>query len=518
MMKLKFSLWILPFVAAFCLHAESSQTLSARKGLIRLLSADINETSAYHFVTSVQYFRDEDLLEDADQSLIRGSEATLAFGYALTPHIHLSAHGGFEQVVRTPKQTDLILNPGSESIDLVRGGAAVTGTYDVGHFLKLPENRLTGGLSIWINLEKTLRILKAPDVRPTLIFTGDFTDFKLFPWRTHLNLGYRFKNDKRYFESTSVVTDLDRFATDTTTSSAFVAAWGMELPFGPITPSVEFHLHQMLDTSFMRSPKWVTLGVKGKPFPQKNIELLAAADIGITSFEATSSGTPIVGPVPLWNAVVGFQISQFGRRAGEVGVNRKEYEAVRQSLAERETVLADLRRDLEFNTIQGLIIDAETKKPMEGVEISVPESPDFRPSKTDEAGRFIRYLKGILGARLVFKKDGFETSSKFVGLKPGERFTVDVEMKRATGENLADFVATITDETGNPLVAQVTLTNTVTNEVVVGSSDVSGQLSMKIPEGQYSIEVSLQNFGSKTDQAEFIRGKTVLKTFTLSRN
>ena len=517
-MKLKFSLMILPFVVAFSLSAESSQTLSARKGLVRLLSADINETSAYHFVTSVQYFRDPGLIEDSDNSILRGTEATLAFGYALTPHIHFSAHGGFRQVVRTPQQVDVDLGPGSESIDVIRGGFAVTGSYDLGSFLKLPENRLTAGLSIWTNLEQTLRILKAPDVRPTLIVSGDFTDYKLFPWRTHLNLGYRFANERRYFDSTDTVTDLDRFATETMTSGAIAAAWGVELPFGPVTPSIEIHLQKVLDSSFMKSPKWVTLALKGKPFPQKNIELLAAADIGMSSFDASPSGSiPVVGPTPQWNAIVGFQISQFGRRAGEVGVNRREYEAVRQSLAERETMISDLRRDLEFNTVRGQVIDGETKQPLSNVEIHIPDNAEFTPSQTDAEGKFVRYFRSLTGARLVFKKEGFETSSKFVSLKPGERFSVDIEMKRATGENLSDFVATITDESGNPLVAQVSMKNTVTSEIVIGSSDSSGQLSMKIPEGQYSIEVTLKGFKTREDKAEFQRGKTVIKTFVLSR-
>jgi hypothetical protein len=517
MLKLKSSFMILPFIITFSLSAESSQTLTARKGLFHLLSADVLETSEYHFVTSVQYFRDPNLLEDANRSVIRGSKASLAFGYALTPHIHLSAHGGFHQVVRTPQQVDPSTDPGSESIDLAKGGVAATLAYDLGKFMKLPTNRFTGGVSIWLNLEKTVRILKAPDIQPTLILSGDFTDYQLFPWRTHLNLGFKLANGKRYFDSSDTVTDLDRFATQTATSPALVAAWGFELPFGPVTPSAEVHLHKVLDASFMKSPKWVTLGLKGRPFPQKNIELIGAVDVGLTSFDATTTGTPVVGPVPLWNAIVGFQISQFGRRAGEVGVNRREYEAVRQSLAERETMIAGLRRDLEFNTIQGLVIDAETKKPMAGVEISLPESSEFKASQTDEKGQFVRYFRSLPGARLVFRKEGFESSSKFVSLKPGERLTVDIEMKKAKGENLADFVASITDEAGIPQAATVTLTNTSTTEVVIGTVDQSGQLAMKVPEGEYMIEISASGFQQKREQTVFTRGKTLIKTFTLSR-
>ncbi len=506
------------------LHADSnsSETLTAQKGLFRLLSADVNEQDEYHFRTSVQYFYQRDLLKDSQNSTVDASEATLGFGYALLPEIHLSAFGGFKRTTSEPDvgSTGPGLSAGSQTINHVRGGVAVTGTYDVGQWMSLSPQRLTAGLSLSVNLGQRLtRFLNAPDVSPTFILTHDQSDAKLFPYRTHFNVGYRMANADRIFDdSDTYVLDFDALAYDMYSSQVITTGLGIELPFEDFCPSLEFAMNKPMDQSLSRAPKWVTLGLKGNPFPQKNIEIFGAVDFGISSFKAhpiSVNARPVSPAVPLWNAVFGFGISQFGRRAGEVGVNQREYETVKKSLTERERMISGLERDLEFNTVQGRVIDAQTKLPMEGVEISMPENGDFKASKTAADGKFVRYFRSLSAGRVVFAKEGFESSSKFLSLKPGERVTVDIELKKATGETLADFVATVTDASGRGVGARVSLKHVDTGEVTVGTADPTGQLNLKVKEGRYLVEIRADGYRAKGDQIEFQRGKTVLRSFSL---
>lgn len=517
-MKLKLSVALLSLLAPTLIVAESSETITAQKGLFRLLSADVNEQAAYHFRTAIQYFQQADLIKDSNESTIRATQASLGFGYALTPHIHLNAYGGFKLTTREPEVISVgQVNPGTESIDIVKSGLAVTGTYDVGQFMALKPNRFTAGLSLWVNLGKITRFIEGPDVVPTAIFTGDFTDAKLFPFRTHLNVGYRLNNSKRYFdEDAPVVTDFDRVGTETFDSQAILLAAGIEIPFQDVNPSMEVHMQRALDAGWKNSPSWVTLGLKGKPFPQKNIEVFGAVDVGLSQFKATAvSQKPVVPAVPLWNAVLGFGISQFGRRANEVGVDQREYDTVKKNLAEREVMIAGLEKDLEFNVFRGRVLDAETKQPLAGVQISLPESADFKPSTTEDDGKFVRYFKSIPGSRLLFTKEGYESSSKFLALRPGEKVSADIELRKAVGENLADFVATITDDQGRPVAARVSLRSIETGELSVGTADPQGQLSLKIKEGKYLVEIRADGFKTMGDQIEFARGKTVLRNFSL---
>jgi len=524
MNKLKFLismfLFLLPFLT---LRAEPTETVRAERGLYRLMSADINEEDAYHFRTSIQYFFQSDLLKDTNESSIQGTEATLGFGYALLPQVHLNIHGGFRQIQQDPEVVSVgSVNPGTVSAEVVKAGAGITGTYDIGQWMNLKSNRLVAGLNLWINLSRITRFFSGPDIVPTLIVTGDFTDAELFPIRAHFNAGFRYHNSERYFESSDTsVRDFDRLATESFESSVIQAAIGFEFPFEYVNPSIEAHLQKPMDTGFSQAPKWVTIGLKGRPFPQKNIELFGAADFGLSTFKATSAASsvyPDSSAVPLWNAVLGFGISQFGRRAGEVGVDRREYEAVKQNLDEAKVTIAGLEKDLEFNVVKGRVIDAQTKKALAGVKVSMPENADFKASETMADGKFVRYFKALPGSRLMFSKDGYEASSKFLALQPGERVSADIELKKSSGENLADFVASILDEQGKPVAASVSLKNIETGEKILGTADPQGQLSLKVPEGRYLIEIRADGFRSIGDQVAFTRGKTVLRSFSLTTN
>ena len=500
-------------------NIRSSETIRAQKGLFRLMSADINEASAYHFRTSLEYFQQKDLLKDIDDSTIKDTKATLGFGYSLTPHIHLNAHGGFNIASSTPSPASTTAT-GGQSIDLIKAGAGVVGTYDIGEYLwNLPANRFTGGFSLWVDFSKITRFFAGPNIIPTFILSGDFVDNPVVPYRVHLNTGFRMANGARYYGKSSAVTDFDRFVTETINSPAVTVGTGVEFPFFTVTPSLELHMEKVMNTSFSNTPKWLTAGLKGKPFPQKNVEVFSAVDVGLSSFKATPLGQkPDSSPVPLWNVVVGFGIAQFGKRAGEVGVDQLEYDSVRNALTSKEKTLAQLQKDLEYNTLQGQVVDADTKKPISGVLISFPESTELKSSGTDDSGRFVRYFRTLPGARLLFSKDGYESSSKFVALKPGERLNVDIELKKSSGVSLAEFIATITDENGQGIETTITFTNLKTTETTVIRSDSNmGQVNMKIAEGSYRIEIKSTGFKTATDTIEFKKGKTVLRSYLLIR-
>jgi hypothetical protein len=509
-------LLVLPGISSA--NIRSSETLRGQKGLFRLLSADVNETGSYHFRTSVEFAQQDELLKDASNSTVQSKRATVAFGYAFLPELLISGHAGFNVGTRRPQPASGGSSSGSETIDLVKYGFAVTGTYDVGRYFHLPLNRFTTGLSLWTNFSKVTRFFKAVDIVPTLIATADFTDSKVVPFRGHFNVGFRPANGARYFNDDSAVRDFDRYVTETINSYAITSAIGAEFPMFTINPSLEAHIEKVADASFSRAPKWITAGLKGKPFPQKNVELFAAVDVGLSSFKATPSNPPKpeVGPVPLWNIMIGFGIAQFGKKSNEIAVDQIEYERTKNALENRERTLAAVQHDLEYNTVQGTVVDAANKQALAGVSISFPDNADLKSSKTDNEGKFVRYFKNMSGARMLFSKEGYESSSKFLALKPGERVNVDIELKKSTGEALADFVGTITNEAGKGITATVTLTDLKTNESTVATADANGQVQIKVKEGSYRIEIKAPGLKSTTDQIQFLRGKTVLRFYSLA--
>lgn len=511
---------LFPFLVSA--NLRSSETIRGQKGLFRLLSADINETSAYHFRTSIEYSQQNDLLKDVDHSTVRTTKATIAFGYALLPEILLSLHSGYNISSREPDAAAGGAGSGTETYDLVKTGAAITGTYDVGrNFFKLEPYRFTTGASLWIDFSKVTRFFKSVNIVPTLIASMDYADHPVVPFRAHFNVGFRLANGARYFNDNSTVSDFERYSTDTINSFAITTGAGVEFPTYLVNPSLEVHMEKTADSSLSRTPKWLTVGLKGKPFPQKNVEIFGAVDVGLSSFRATSTppvgviSKPDVGAVPLWNVVMGFALAQFGRKGGEIGVDQIEYNNVKTQLQENQRVVSRLQRDLEFNTVQGRVIDAVSKSPLEGVTLSFPDSSELKPVSTDADGKFVRYFKSLPGARLLFSKTGYESSSKFLSLKPGERVTVDIEMKKSTTELMADFVATITDVQGKGVGATVTLTNVSNGETMTSVADATGQVVLKVREGSYRLEIKSQGLKTVNETIDFARGKTVLRFYSM---
>lgn len=510
MKKLIISIGIVLFVAPLYANPRSSETIEARKGLFRLLSADMNESSEYSIRTSIQYFQDNGLLNDGSRT--KGAEAMIGLGYAFNPYLYFSGQGGMDITNYRDGQLD-------QNYNLAKFGLAATGTYDIGkNFFKLPDYRFTAGLSLWVDFSKITRFFKGPHVVPTLILSSDFSDMPRVPFRLHGNAGFRWKNSKRYFDEDAQVTDFDRVGTHTTDFHTISAAIGVEFPFQIVNPSVEFHWEIMNSISIMQEPKWVTVGLKAKPFPQKNIELFSAVDLGLSTYEATPINERArYYDTPLWNVIIGFGLTQFGKRAGEIGVNAQEFNRTLEELREKNNTLEALKRDLSYNTIRGRVIDSETKEGLGGVHISFPEQQQLKASTTSNDGSFTRYFPYFEGGRVQFSKEGYEPSTKFLALKPGESVNVTVELVKGAGRSFGDFVVTVTDENANPIQATITALNLKTNEETKAVTDESGKLTFRLPEGEYSLEIRAKGFLPKRDRFDIQRGKAVLRTYTVTR-
>ncbi|MDB5036669.1 MAG: hypothetical protein JWQ35_197, partial [Bacteriovoracaceae bacterium] len=95
---------------------------------------------------------------------------------------------------------------------------------------------------------------------------------------------------------------------------------------------------------------------------------------------------------------------------------------------------------------------------------------------------------------------------------------VDIELRKPTpGAELADFVASVSNENGAGLISSITLTNTTTGQVVVGNTDASGQVSLKVLQGRYRLDIKSEGMNLITETIEFQKGKTVLRSFSLQK-
>ncbi len=497
--------------------AAASETLYSEPGVFRIISAETLQKESYHIKASFEYTKQDGLLKDADESEILNSNARVGAGFALFEWLHFSGYAALKLVKRTPQGT----TTGSADIaDLPNGGLGVTASYDLGakSLGLLPKKLIIGG-SLAFDIAEAKRIFKNPNIIPTFIMSSDFSDSTAFPFKAHLNLRYRMANSSRYFKTTEGINDFDRYATGTFDSQSVQGGLAFEFPYNRVNPVLEAHVIKSFESDFSKTPKWITLGIKGNPFPTQNVEFFGGLDIGLSKYKATAVGsTADVPATPSWNALLGFTVKQFGVKETQVVVERNEYDGMKKDISDQKNLIAGLNFDLEYNTVQGRVIDAETKRPLERVAISFPELARLKTTQTTSDGRFIRYFKDLSGARMVFSADGYESSSKFLSLRPGERLNMDVELIKAqVGREVSEFAATVTDESGQPLTATIILTRVDTGAAVTGLCDRNGSVSLKVAPGQYRLDVQAEGFQTRTDMLTFEVNKAVVRSVTLSK-
>lgn len=485
---------------------RSGEALDARKGGFRILSAGDLEQGAYSFRSSLQFSSTSNALKDGRSNEVMS--ATIAAGYDILPFLHLAAHGG-------PAYATQTLGGFVQNFTFARFGAAVTGMDDIGERILGRSGFWFGGASLSVDFSKITRFFKGLAVHPQLITSFDFTETYQIPLLVHGNLGFRTKDSGRFFDSSRDISDFDRFATRSLNANAITAGLGFEAPLGFVRPVLEFNLEYVSKVGLSRSPKWLTVGAKSRPLPHKNIEVFAATDLNLSSFRATPADEiPVVYRVPTWNLILGFGLSQFGKREGEINVDAQTYRLLQENLDSREKTLAQLRRDLSYNTIQGQVLNAETKRPMQNVVVSFPDLDSIQPSQTDSNGEFLRYFPRFSG-RIQFSASGFETATQFYNLQPGEAITANVELRPATAVNQGDLVVTITNEAGEALEAQVLIRELNRGEETRLTTDRTGRVSVKLAQGDYRITITASGYQRLQDRFRLDAGRAVLRTYSL---
>jgi len=238
----------------------------------------------------------------------------------------------------------------------------------------------------------------------------------------------------------------------------------------------------------------------------------------LSQYKATAlTARPDTHAVPLWNAILGFGISQFGKKPNEVEIDATELNKTRNQLKERNDTLYALKSDLGYNTVTGKVVDAETKQPMSGVIISFPEQPQIRRTMTNDKGEFIRYFPNLAGSRMVFSKEEYADSTKFLALKPGESVKVEIELAKGGVEMIGDLQVAVTKSDGTAVIgAEILVISEALKIENKGTTDSAGNFGLKLPEGDYSVEVRAPGFVTRKDMVQVKAGSAVIRAYGLT--
>ena len=280
---------------------------------------------------------------------------------------------------------------------------------------------------------------------------------KEFPFRTHLNMGYRLPNANL----TGPTQAFNKFALDAFKFQAITGSFSVEAAYRYLVPFVEAWGEYAIGASgvaFKDNRRKVSVGVKATPIPV--ISIMAAADIGLGGIgTARTEGIPRNPPWELWFGV---------------------------SFAVDGKTLTP-----SSGSIRGSALDEETGLPLESVKVTVA-SESQRPQQTDLSG-FYEFRNLSNGDyNVVFSKAGYEPLSRRASIRDGRDALLEARLKKV-GPKYGGLNAQLVDKDSQQPISKAYVTATGLDSAL--STDTEGRFRVaKIPEGRQTLRVEAEGY------------------------
>ncbi|MCA9754052.1 MAG: carboxypeptidase regulatory-like domain-containing protein, partial [Gemmatimonadetes bacterium] len=454
-----FALLLAPLTAA---HAASS--LDGTRGLLRVHSADMHtpgyiagtvhglySRSTYNSIESPRGFPET----------VKFGAGTLSFAYAPTPYAELALRGTLEsQFVDSEPATfsdkqygisgvgfnlKALITPADQNQWMLGGELGLASS--AGSLDALTGSWDYDGMDISGRLNLTYQQLRAEDQKAAL--------------RMHMNAGYLARTSQydataAAFTSIGGTPDRSRLHGD-----QFLYGMGLELPVPQgwtlfTEWSGEYDTESNAD--FMDNPMRVTPGLRWSN-PASSFTFTGGVELSMANENAG----------PGWQVITGLA---FGGYVAPVK-----------------------------GLLRGIIRDADTGQPLNGVRVSVRNSADI-PAESDPDGRFQSELpEGY--AVLELAAEGYNPKTRVVEIKGHE--SQDFDFTLAKRNVLGSVRGRIRDaETGEPLFARVRVAGT---ENWIESDPSTGSFALEnVQEGDRRLEVDARSYEGRTVMARVVAG------------
>lgn len=344
----------------------------------------------------------------------------------------------------------------------------------------------------------------AVGVQPTLLGTYDFRTLSPnVPVLASLMLGFTIDSTAGLITNQKLNAS-EEFALSINRYHRFNFGFAVEVPLPIVTPFLEYHLAAPLgvangqltgpDGVFVNAsaamPQVLGLGLKVTAL--KDLTLMTGVNIGLT--RSVGLG---VAATPPWNFHFGaaFAIDPFQR--GET----KIVETVREKKLEIARAPPSVR-------IEGTVTDAETKKPIPHVVLSVA---GVKPSATDDAGTYATQNLTGQKVKLIASREGYKTVEREVALDQAKPSKLDLVLEPDVKKAKFQVSAVSAKK---PVKATIGFTGPAestlqTTDTATGPSDV------ELPAGTYTITANAEGFLSQTRDVQVTPGATLPVAFEL---
>ncbi|HCJ09660.1 MAG TPA: hypothetical protein DHW14_00640 [Clostridiales bacterium] len=247
----------------------------------------------------------------------------------------------------------------------------------------------------------------------------------------------------------------------------------------------------------------VTRAATGRPLP--GVEVLAFTSGGVPAGRSVTGpdGRYLVEGLAPGSYELSYNLGGFAERT--VGV----------VLEPAQEAVVDVTLTADPGNISGLVTDASTGRPLEGVEVKVYDSGDVLEATvlTDPAGRYEIPGRRPDAYTLVFALEGFGTTQAGALVGPGETVEVDVRLTPGAGWVR---ITVLDQDTGLPLAgAEVVIRDTDGTIVATLLTAADGLAAAELGPGEYTAVARARFYAPATVGFTVAAGQTTVFTMEL---
>jgi OmpA-OmpF porin, OOP family len=465
-------------------------------GLLRVAGAELGTRGLLRFSATGEYFKNGDFpVRDAENTRTAGT-----FALSYVPLDSLEVFAAYTVAANTNSRSSPNLIQALGDVTL---GARGTRRWAPG---------------LWAGVD--LRVMSFSGVgnqdvgryafgfAPRLLTTYDVRELDpRLPLRAHANLGLILDGTGDLVRSTRL-NAAEEYALNINRYHRFGLGLGVEAPLPAITPFLEFNLAYPLGvgseglvapngetvSAASAANKTINLGLKITAV--RDVAFTVGAELGLT--RTVGLGVPATPPFNLF----------FGASYTVDLLNRGAATKIVETVRERPV---DGPAAPQTAQVTGTVVDAETRKPIPGVLVTVPGA-GLPPVATDlRTGRFLTHALPAGAVRLAAQKEGYRLVEHDVTLTPGEVATVELTMEAMARP--ATFTLSTTSKK-KPVAATLKLQGPKSQELTTSES-ATAPTKVEVPAGRYVVNVTAPGFLAQTRDVQVSEGATLELAFEL---
>lgn len=322
------------------------------------------------------------------------------------------------------------------------------------------------------------------------LWSMDLNAFIDFPFRVHLNIGYRIDNTKNVINGNYELTNSSiKYFYNIKKEGSIIGGAAIEFPTDDVTLFLEYFTSQMIDRSWNDNSQLLTPGVRITPLQGLSIDI--GADLSMSSlFNAVEiSGKKIVNE-PLWN--VFFGVSYVFLPPSRIKVEKTEAPPPPTT-----------------GRLKGKVVEAETSEPVGDAIIEFVGTGLSNIATDPVNGTFTSWELPAGEIEIIARKEGYAAKKVTVLIKAGTTVEEKIELEKE--KEVGMILGKVTDPNNVPLPAIIGVKNMPD---LPGSpvNPSTGTFQMSLPPGLYSLIATAEGYieAEKTVEVRN-RAKTVVE-------